>query len=137
LTLNRLGSGINTYGHYTEQFAASMAVSELLLQSVGNIIRVFPAWPKDKAASFRNLRAQGGFLVSASREGGRVTQVEVNSTVDGQLHFLSPWPALTVQRGDDHQTVRPDTAGLVQIKTTRGEQLVLRSAPNTVSRRGE
>ncbi|MDP6555992.1 MAG: hypothetical protein QGG71_15085 [Pirellulaceae bacterium] len=137
LTLNRLGSGINTYGHYTEQFAASMAVSELLLQSVGNIMRVFPAWPKDKAASFRNLRAQGGFLVSASQEGGRVAQVEVNSTVGGRLHFLSPWPALTVQRGDDHQTVRPDTAGLVQIKTTRGEQLVLRSAPNAVSRRGE
>ncbi len=137
LTLNRLGSRINTYGHYTEQFAASMAISELLLQSVGDIIRVFPAWPKDKAASFRNLRAQGGFLVSASQDGGRVTQVDITSTAGGRVHFLSPWPALTVQRGDDHQTARPDAGGLVQIETARGERLVLRSAPDASSRPGE
>jgi len=43
LTLNRQGQGINSYGHYTEQFAISMAVSELLMQSVGDVIRLFPA----------------------------------------------------------------------------------------------
>ncbi len=31
LTLNRRGANFNNYGHYTEQFAATMVLSELLL----------------------------------------------------------------------------------------------------------
>ena len=53
------------FGHYTEMFAATGAISELLLQSVDNIVRVFPAWPREKDAEFTTLRARGGFLVSS------------------------------------------------------------------------
>ena len=126
LTLNRLGSSYNNAGHYTEQFGASMAVSELLLQSVGDIIRVFPAWPADKPARFRNLRAQGGFLVSADQDGGRVRQVTVTSTAGGRLRLLSPWSKLTVRRDANPEavTLPVDDRGLVQIDTHRGEQLL-------------
>ena len=128
VTLNRLGSRYNTAGHYTEQFGASVAVSELLLQSVGDIIRVFPAWPADKPARFRNLRAQGGFLVAAGRDGGCVQQVRVTSTVGGRLRLLSPWPKLTVQRDTDLPAVSVpvDERGLVQMDTRPGEQLLFR-----------
>ncbi len=78
-------------GHFTEQFAASMAVSELLIQSVGDIIRVFPAWPSEKSARFENLRAQGGFLVSAEQTDGQVKEIIVTSTVGGRLRILDPW----------------------------------------------
>jgi hypothetical protein len=45
-------------------------ISEFRLQSVDNVIRVFPTWPKDKDARFTCLRAQGGVLVSAGMKAG-------------------------------------------------------------------
>ena len=87
-------------GHFTEQFAAAGAVVELLLQSVGDIIRVFPAWPKEKDAKFTSLRAQGGFLVSAEQSRGKVTKLEITSTVGGKLRLLHPWTGTLVE----HQT---------------------------------
>lgn len=125
ITLNRLGAGFNNFGHYTEQFAATMAVSELLLQSVGDIIRVFPAWPRDKPARFENLRAQGGFLVSAEQADGKVRHVKVTSTVGGKLRLLSPWPKITVRRGGGKsQMLKADKRGIVTLDTRPGEELI-------------
>ncbi len=125
ITLNRLGAGFNNFGHYTEQFAATMAVSELLLQSVGDIIRVFPAWPKDKPARFENLRAQGGFLVSAEQADGKIPRVKVTSTVGGKLRLLSPWPKITVRRGGGKgQVLKADKRGIVTLDTRPGEKLI-------------
>ena len=78
-------------GNYSEQCAAVGIVSELLLQSIGDIIRVFPAWPKGHDARFTNLRAQGGFLVSAEQKAGKIAKVEITSTVGGKLRLLNPW----------------------------------------------
>jgi hypothetical protein len=91
----RAGDGC---GHFTEQFAAAGAVAELLLQSVGDIIRVFPAWPKDKDAKFVNLRAQGGFLVSAEQKDGNVVKLEIKSTAGGRLQVLNPWTGKVEER---------------------------------------
>jgi len=92
LTLNRRGaSAFNDFGHYTEQFGAAHAICELLLQSVNDILRLFPAWPKDRDAKFQNLKAQGGFLVSAEMIGGRITRIEITSTVGGLLKLAAPW----------------------------------------------
>ena len=53
------------HGSYlSESVGIAAAISEFLVQSVDNVIRVFPCWPKDKEARFTNLRAQGGFLVA-------------------------------------------------------------------------
>ena len=71
-----------------------MAVSELLLQSVGDTVRVFPAWPKDKPAQFHNLRAQGGFLVSAVMADGGVERVTVEGATRLSLSISNPGPAL-------------------------------------------
>ena len=126
ITLNRLGARFNDFGHYTEQFAVSMAVSELLLQSVGDIVRVFPAWPKDKEARFQDLRAQGGFLVSAAQSGGKVGPVAIASTVGGKLRLLSPWPSIRVARpGQPVTTHEPDARGIVELDTRPGERLTV------------
>ena len=126
VTLNRLGLPYNRAGHYTEQFATTMAVGELLLQSVGDIIRVFPAWPKDRPARFHDLRAQGGFLVSGELRDGEVTQVSVTSTAGGRLRLLSPWPRISVRRGPhgDAADLEPDASGTVTLETHAGEGLV-------------
>ena len=49
-----------------------MVLSELLIQSVNDVIRVFPAWPGPRDARFRRLRTQSGFLVSSSFVDGKI-----------------------------------------------------------------
>jgi len=130
LTLNRLGHGFNNFGHYTEQFAASMALAELLLQSVGDVVRVFPAWPAEIDAKFRHLRAQGGFLISAEIKGGRIGPVEITATVDGPVRLRTPWPGMGVAvRGagaDAHPA--PDKRGIVTVPMRAGQPVTLSRA---------
>lgn len=115
----------NQYGHYTETFAATAAISELLLQSVGGIIRVFPAWPKDKGGAFVNLRAEGGFLVSAKQADGEVQRLTVKSTVGGELEIYSPWANISVQRGGGQtEKLKTDDRGVVILNTRKDEELM-------------
>ena len=67
-----------------------MAVSELLIQSVDGIIRLFPAWPKELDAEFWNLRTVGGFLVSGKLEDREIRKVEIRSTAGGEVRLLRP-----------------------------------------------
>jgi len=128
LTLNRLGAHFNAFGHYTEQFAATMVLSELLVQSVGDVIRVFPAWPQERNARFRSLRTQGGFLVSAEIKDNRIDQIDVESTVGGPLRMLSPWKQITFSYAGQasRRTLAPDTQGIVSLSTRPGERLIFK-----------
>ncbi len=60
--------------------SGAAGVIDFLLQSWKNKIRIFPAMPVDwKEASFDQLRAEGGFLVSATRKEGKTQWVQVKS----------------------------------------------------------
>ncbi len=81
-------SGISnfTYRPFTLEgnFAYAAGLQEMLLQSHTGVIEVFPAVPASwKALSFSTLRAQGGWLVSASRDGAGGQSVRVEATKDG------------------------------------------------------
>lgn len=54
-------------------------ICEMLLTSWDGALRLFPAWPLEKKARFRDLRAKGAFLVSASCERGQIMGVTVRS----------------------------------------------------------
>ena len=88
------------HGFYlSESTGIAACISEFLLQSVDSIIRVFPCWPADCGdASFTNLRAQGGFLVSAELKAGTVVKLEIKSTVGGKLQLLNPWTGKIVEK---------------------------------------
>lgn len=126
LTLNRLGAHFNSFGHYTEQFAATMVLSELLLQSVDDVIRVFPAWPRQQDARFQRLRTQGGFLVSSSLVAGKIDSVEVESTAGGPLRLVSPWKKIAVRpsTGMPSRSLTPDAQGIVHVSTHPGDRLI-------------
>lgn len=82
----------NGHGYYiAEQMAIARVVSELLMQSAGDIIRIFPAWPASADGHFRNLRARGGFLVSADQVSSVVTNLTITSTLGGDVRILYPW----------------------------------------------
>jgi alpha-L-fucosidase 2 len=66
-----------TYRPFTLEgnFAFAAGVQEMLLQSHGGVVRIFPAIPTTwNTLSFKNLRAEGAFLVTAER-GKRVEVV--------------------------------------------------------------
>ncbi len=69
-------------------FGAVQAVHEMLLQSWGGRIRVFPAVSERWAdVSFDNLHAEGGFRVSAERRGGRTHWVRIQADAGGLLRL--------------------------------------------------
>jgi alpha-L-fucosidase 2 len=83
-----------TYRPFTLEgnFLASQAVQEMLLQSWSptpgkinsGIIRIFPATPqKWLNASFRNLRAEGGYKVSAIRKNNKTIWFSITSAKAG------------------------------------------------------
>lgn len=61
--------------------AAAAAVQEMLLQSHGNSVRLFPAIAKEtKSASFRNLRSCQGLDVSAEWRNGKIVSVDLRAS---------------------------------------------------------
>jgi hypothetical protein len=81
------------HGYYlSEQVCIARLVSELLLQSAGDVIRIFPAWPQGTDAKFSRLLAQGGFEVSAERVSGVIRNVTIRSTAGGSVTIANPWP---------------------------------------------
>jgi alpha-L-fucosidase 2 len=73
-------------------FAAGQAVHEMLLQSWGGTLRIFPAIPAQwKDAAFERLRAEGGFIVSARRVAGKTVSVTITATVDQSLSLVNPF----------------------------------------------
>ncbi len=90
----RLGYSSFAYRPFTLEgnFAAGQAVHEMLLQSWGGTLRVFPAVPdKWAAASFDDLRGEGALRVSARREGGRTTWVRIATDRGGQVRLRDPF----------------------------------------------
>jgi hypothetical protein len=124
LVMNRLEpkNRFNDFGLYTEMFGVVMAVSELLIQSVGGIIRLFPAWPKELDAEFWNLRTVGGFLLSAKLKDGEIQKVEVLSTKGGKIHLLKPegWKRLKVIGEGGRQIRWRSAENLIEFQTEKG-----------------
>lgn len=120
-----------TYRPFTLEgnFLASQAVQEMLLQSWSatpgkintGVIRLFPATPKKWAdVSFSNLRAEGGYKVSASRKNNKTVWFRIVANKAG-----------TVRIKDDFQGEKPkwNTAnvqkkkGVYEVKLSKGQKL--------------
>jgi alpha-L-fucosidase 2 len=83
-----------TYRPFTLEgnFAAAAGIQEMLLQSYSGTIRIFPAVPETwEDVSFSTLRAEGAFLVSAERKGGRTTYVGIRAERGGICVLADPF----------------------------------------------
>jgi len=106
-------------GVWFENFGLPVVVNECLMQSYNGTIRFFPNWPREKDAEFQNLRAVGGFLVSASLKSGRVEEIQIVSEAGGILKAILPW-----EKGGTMKTgkkVQPLASPVVEIQTEKGE----------------
>jgi hypothetical protein len=72
------------------------AINEMLCMSVGNVIRLFPVFPKDQDAKFTNIRTWGAFLVSAQQKNGEVYNVKITSEKGRNCILVNPWPGKKV-----------------------------------------
>ena len=82
-----------TYRPFTLEgnFAAAAGLQEMLLQSHTGVIDIFPAVPESwRDISFTRLRAQGGYLVSASKTSGLMEKLEITATQDGACQLRVP-----------------------------------------------
>jgi hypothetical protein len=72
--------------------AAAEAIQDMLLQSWGGVIRVFPAVPAEwSEAVFHDFRAEGAFLVSALRRCGTTQWIVVKSLAGEQCRIRTDW----------------------------------------------
>jgi alpha-L-fucosidase 2 len=101
-------------------------VQDMLLQSWGNKIRVFPALPDNwQDVAFHNFRAEGAFLVSASRKNGVTSFVRIKSLA-GELCIISPAidgrPRVSNKNNNNMKEIEK---GCYKIFLEKGEEIIL------------
>jgi alpha-L-fucosidase 2 len=92
----------------------------MLLQSFTGVLRVFPVWPKERDASFGNLRAYGAFLVSGTLRSGRVQELTILSEKGRDCILANPWPGQSLVLYRNGQ----------RAETLKGDRITFRTAPD-------
>lgn len=110
---------------FESPISSSRSILDMLMQSWGGVIRVFPATPGVwKDASFYQLRTAGAFLVSAKREEGKTKFIHVKSLSGQPCIIQSDLPA-------DVKIIAPTMAkmiykgGKITIMLKKGEEAIL------------
>jgi hypothetical protein len=112
---------------------AAAAVQEMLLQSWGDRIRVFPAVPDAWAdVIFHDLRAEGAFLVSAARRAGQTSWVRIESLAGEPCLLDTDLETFRGFKNGKRIEVARSPDGLFELSLARGEEIVLLS-PETKS----
>jgi hypothetical protein len=86
LASGQIHLGVLTPTHWRapeDQWLATRGTAELLLQSQGGVIRLFPGWPPERAARFASLPARNGFVVDAEQEAGGPITAHIHSNIGG------------------------------------------------------
>lgn len=78
-------------GVWTENLSLPAVINECLLQSWSGVIRLFPNTTGLGRTRFRDLRAAGAHLVSASWDGKQVGPVTVQSEKGAAVRIANPW----------------------------------------------
>lgn len=74
-----------------------MILTEMLMQSFGGTIRLFPGLTGEADARFGDLRAEGAFLISSELVKGKVRFVTVKAERAGTAKVKNPWRGRTVK----------------------------------------
>lgn len=108
--------------------SAASATMDLLLQSWGGKIRVFPAMPKSwEDAAFYQLRAMDGFLVSAGRAQGKTGWIHIQSEKGRSCILRMPeWSETPSVSGARAFRLLPTGPSEWKIDLKAGESILLR-----------
>jgi len=110
--------------------SGASATMDLLLQSWGGRIRVFPAVPSAwKQAAFHQLRAMDGFLVSAARNEGKTQWVSLQSEAgEPCILRVADWKGPLTVSGTRQHDATELAPGEWRIDLKKGEQVLVHPA---------
>lgn len=104
--------------------AAAASVQELLLQSWGDKIRVFPAIPASwRDVAFHQLRTEGAFLISAVRKDAETKWVKIKSLAGAPCMIHPSLNGAIKVKGS--ATLKSLGNGLYELNLKKGEEAVL------------
>jgi len=112
-------------GIWTENLSLPAVLNECMVQSYTGTLRLFPNTQGLGGASFRDLRAAGAFLLSATYDGKAVSNVTLFSEKGAAAKLENPWPGKQVQvtRVERQQPLVVSLKGSVmQFPTEPGER---------------
>jgi len=101
-------------------------INEMLCMGHGGLLRVFPVWPKNKDASFHNLRTYGAFLVSSILRNKEVQYIEVLSEKGRTLNLLNPWGNKTIIIRRTTGMEESFQGKRLKIETSVGEKILIK-----------
>lgn len=108
--------------------SGARSIQDMVIQSWGNTIRVFPAIPQEwKDVTIHNMRTEGAFLVTAKREAGVTKFVQVTSLAGEPFRLKTDLPDPLRIVGNRDGQARQIGKGLVELNLFRGESLLLYS----------
>lgn len=106
--------------------SAVTTINEMLLQSWGGIVRVFPAIPaRWKDASFDKLLAKGAFEVSAVRKNGVTLFIRIRSLAGQPCLVKTGWSSDVKATGKRVFKVTQQDNAVVAVDLKKGEEVIL------------
>jgi alpha-L-fucosidase 2 len=109
-TLDKLKSKLHPNTMYSEgggpvietPLSAVESINYMMIQSWDDIIRIFQAVPSRwKNITFKNFRTQGAFLLSASWNDSKISNVKIFSEKGKTCNILNPWKRSVLIVRDD------------------------------------
>ena len=108
-------------------FAFAAGLQEMLLQSHAGYIDVMPAVPASwKNISFKQLRAEGAFLVDASKKEGKIATIKIKSEKGGTTSIKLPASQIT-KKMVGKITILNEKEGMLTLRFEPGAELILTS----------
>lgn len=106
--------------------AAAEAINDMLLQSWGGKIRVFPAIPKEwKDVTFHRFRAEGAFLVSAVRKDGKTRFICIESLAGEPCTVMADLEGEIRVVGNKPVSFKKSAPNIFELDLKKGEQAIL------------
>jgi hypothetical protein len=117
-------------GVWTENLSLPAVINECLMQSYDGTIHLFPNTKNLGKASFRDLRAAGAFLVTASWDGKAVSSAGLFSEKGSRVRMVEPWPSRGIVVRDGTSAVVPvqRQPGFVEFDTRPGQRYSISAA---------
>jgi hypothetical protein len=100
-------------------------INEMLCMSHQNVLRVFEVWPKERNASFSNIRSEGAFLVSSAIKNKSVKYLKIKSEKGRTCVLENPWPGKALLVKNSKKAVFKVSGERIKLFTFPGEELMI------------
>lgn len=107
--------------------SAAQSIHDMLLQSWGGKLRIFPAVPDSwKDIAYKDFRAEGAFLVTASRKNGKTEFITIKSLAGEPCIVVTDVPS-PVFKGNRKFNATILSSGMYKIDLQKDEEVIIYS----------